>query len=578
MASYLKDSRRSRRPPLSCPLHHSRSELGRRSGHYPNLSSAQRDGLQQIKAKLKAAALVLSSSLEDENLRLLRFLRAKKVDVNEAFSMIRGHVAWETEEEYAELQRLGFRQVLRCDVSALYDICPWWFQGVDKQARPILWGEAGGLEVWRVLQLTPLHDVVRLFMWGCAQLEHRLAKQCSRTGCNIDTAVVIIDVTGWNLGLATKEAFALIQAVADAASRHFPERLGQLIVINAPSVLSFAWKVISGFLDQVTCSKVQIFNHSDEWGPVLRELADSGQLPCRYGGSAVDLTRKEALVTLDTLTTIENNNNNSNNHNMTVVDNPSISTTSLLKPVRQSEPQFARSQALTNPNGGGVVGGAQPVISKGIRSSTLSPPNLTIISTKHRHREPKNSFDTINNAKFGTLGDFGRWLSDSLRLTTQADPYDGKRRRHRRRYRIRSADSSRSDSSCSGVSDEDGDSEVDGDSSVQSSSTNDSRGSSGEYSSGEYSSGNSSVYDGEGGNVIHCRREDNLIPLPSQSEAGEDTSWMESSWMFDASTQTDISSFDPRFVTPQKLDIAKKLFTSCLKRNKSSSNSRKEKT
>jgi hypothetical protein len=86
------------------------------------------------------------------------------------------------------------------------------------------------------------------------------------------------------------------------------------------------------------------------------------------------------------------------------------------------------------------------------------------------------------------------------------------------------------------------------------------------------------VYDGEGGNVIHCRREDNLIPLPSQSEAGEDTSWMESSWMFDASTQTDISSFDPRFVTPQKLDIAKKLFTSCLKRNKSSSNSRKEKT
>ena len=29
-------------------------------------------------------------------------------------------------------------------------------------------------------------------------------------------------------------------------SDHYPERLGQLVLINAPSVLSIAWRVIQG--------------------------------------------------------------------------------------------------------------------------------------------------------------------------------------------------------------------------------------------------------------------------------------------------------------------------------------------
>lgn len=37
---------------------------------------------------------------------------------------------------------------------------------------------------------------------------------------------------------------------------HYPERLDQLIIVNAPTTLSMAWRIISGWLDPATTAKV----------------------------------------------------------------------------------------------------------------------------------------------------------------------------------------------------------------------------------------------------------------------------------------------------------------------------------
>ena len=49
-----------------------------------------------------------------------------------------------------------------------------------------------------------------------------------------------------------------------------PERLGAAFIINAPSVLSFAWRIIQGFLDKVTKEKIHIMSAASEWMPVLK--------------------------------------------------------------------------------------------------------------------------------------------------------------------------------------------------------------------------------------------------------------------------------------------------------------------
>lgn len=66
---------------------------------------------------------------------------------------------------------------------------------------------------------------------------------------------------------------------------HYPERLGSLIVINAPSMLAWAWMMAQGFLDDVQQAKIRIYGtDSEEWQPVLFEMIDPSQVPVKFGG------------------------------------------------------------------------------------------------------------------------------------------------------------------------------------------------------------------------------------------------------------------------------------------------------
>lgn len=72
-----------------------------------------------------------------------------------------------------------------------------------------------------------------------------------------------------------------------------------MFVINAPSMLSFAWRVIQGFLDRVTTEKIHIMSSPAEWKPVLLKYIDAEQIPEMYGGSAKNPLPEEALLSMN---------------------------------------------------------------------------------------------------------------------------------------------------------------------------------------------------------------------------------------------------------------------------------------
>lgn len=72
---------------------------------------------------------------------------------------------------------------------------------------------------------------------------------------------------------------------------HYPERLGTLVVINAPAMLSWTWKIIQGFLDDVQKAKIGIYGTDpNEWMPVLFKIIDKDQVPVSYGGNTLYYT------------------------------------------------------------------------------------------------------------------------------------------------------------------------------------------------------------------------------------------------------------------------------------------------
>ena len=68
-------------------------------------------------------------------------------------------------------------------------------------------------------------------------------------------------------------------------SSYYPERLGRMIIINAPSMFSWAWRIFQGFLNDVQRSKITIHGSDpEEWKPVLLTYIAADQIPLEYGG------------------------------------------------------------------------------------------------------------------------------------------------------------------------------------------------------------------------------------------------------------------------------------------------------
>jgi hypothetical protein len=283
------------------PLYHPLSELATRPGYYPNLTEAQINAIYELKEMILKENISLTDphDPEHETFKLLRFLRARQWNLPNAFQMLKNDLEWRSNETRKDLKHLSAADVLQCDLNQLFKRLPTWVQGFDRQCRPVAWKQFGKLEIWKVLKLVSMETLLNFHAWEADQALRLMSEQSVATGYNIETFVVVIDAAHWHLGLATSDAYAFIRGMSVTDSDHYPERLGKLIVVNAPTTLSIAWKIVKGFLDPVTLAKINIFSKKSEWLPALLSIMDEDQIPAHYGGTAKDLTVEEALQSMD---------------------------------------------------------------------------------------------------------------------------------------------------------------------------------------------------------------------------------------------------------------------------------------
>jgi len=141
--------------------------------------------------------------------------------------------------------------------------------------------------------------MVRFHAWEAEQALRLMHNESIRTGYNIETFTLIVDASHWHLGLATMDAYTFIKGMATTDSDHNPERLGMMVVINAPMMLSVAWKVIQGVLDEVQKSKIKIMSDRREWEPLLLSIIDKDQIPAEYGGNAANWRMEDGYSSME---------------------------------------------------------------------------------------------------------------------------------------------------------------------------------------------------------------------------------------------------------------------------------------
>lgn len=218
---------------------------------------------------------------DDPDALLLRFLRARKWDVEKALVMLISTMNWRAMEmhvdddimkhgeaaaveaetsgdEFSKKLGHGFLAQMRMGKSFLH--------GSDKEGRPICFVRVRlhrqGEHAEEALERNTVYII-------------ETARMLLRPP--IDTATIIFDMTGFSLA---NMDYTPVKFMIKCFEANYPESLGAVLVYKAPWVFQGIWKIIRGWLDPVVASKVHFLNSANE----MASYVDLERLPKEVDG------------------------------------------------------------------------------------------------------------------------------------------------------------------------------------------------------------------------------------------------------------------------------------------------------
>ncbi|KAK4256910.1 hypothetical protein QN277_006571 [Acacia crassicarpa] len=203
------------------------------------------------------------SAKEYDDLTMRRFLRARELDIEKASAMFLEFLKWR--RSFVPNGSISLSEVP--DELSQNKI---FMQGLDKKGRPItivfgarhFQNKVGGLDEFK-----------RFVVYS-------LDKLCSRMPPGQEKFVGIGDIKGW--GYSNCDIRGYLSALK-ILQDYYPERLGKLFIVNAPSMFMTAWKIVYPFIDKKTKKKI-VFVKNNELKSRLLEDIEEDQLPEVYGG------------------------------------------------------------------------------------------------------------------------------------------------------------------------------------------------------------------------------------------------------------------------------------------------------
>ncbi|KAF9533106.1 CRAL/TRIO domain-containing protein [Crepidotus variabilis] len=221
-----------------------------------------------------------SIGTDDET--LLRFLRARKFDITQAKKMFTECQNWRKtvagigiDELYKEIDPFDYPER-----EAVFECWPMWFH---KKGRPLNIHFFGNMNLNKLYKSCTPERHWKTVIVNCESLTREILPAASRcAGRDIGSTFVIVDLKGFGLG-AFWQMKSLAKGAFQISQDYYPETMGQLAIINAPSTFTTIWAVIKQWLAKETTEKVDILG--SDYKDVLLSLIDAENLPTSLGGN-----------------------------------------------------------------------------------------------------------------------------------------------------------------------------------------------------------------------------------------------------------------------------------------------------
>ncbi|KAG8641937.1 phosphatidylinositol/phosphatidylcholine transfer protein SFH9 isoform X2 [Manihot esculenta] len=242
-----------------------------------------RDAEEEAAVNVFRQALIekdLLPSQHDDYHTLLRFLKARKFDLEKTLLMWSQMLNWRREQGIDSI----IQDFIYDEYEEVQQYYPHGYHGVDKEGRPVYIERLGKIEPSKLMSVTTVDRFLKYHVQGFEKTFAEKFFACSIAAKrHIDSTVTILDVHGLNWMSFGKVAHDLVMRMQKIDGDNYPETLHQMFIVNAGSGFKLLWNTAKSFLDPKTTAKINVLGN--KFQNKLLEVIDSSQLPEFLGGS-----------------------------------------------------------------------------------------------------------------------------------------------------------------------------------------------------------------------------------------------------------------------------------------------------
>lgn len=209
---------------------------------------------------------------------LIRFLRARKMDLNKSHEMFVNTLKWRRENKIEEIFSYEFPELPQ--VKRFY---PHGFHKTDKAGRPVYFELSGDLNIDELFKITSPERLLRYQIRQYEYLMNFVFPACSQfSGSYVSQSVSIFDLKKQTTKFMSKKVLDFLKLVSGFSQNHYPETLGNLYIVNSGMMFKVVWTAVKPFLDEKT--KKKIVTLGSDYKKKLLEVIDEENLPALLGG------------------------------------------------------------------------------------------------------------------------------------------------------------------------------------------------------------------------------------------------------------------------------------------------------
>ena len=248
------------------------------SGFYNELNQAQYDALQEWKKNL-ISQKVLPNLDNHDDLFLLRFLRARKFDLEKTMEMFKKFLQWRIDMKVDELSESYEME----NLIAIKKLYPHGYHRTDKEGRPIYIELYDKTDVKALFKITTEDKMVKYYIKQYERQIKYIFPACSAVVKRpVEQSCTILDANGIGITSLFGPIKGFVKLASDIGQDYYPEMLGKMTIVNVGFLFRAVWSMVKAFIDPKTQNKINLLKST--YKDDLLALIDEENLPSFFGG------------------------------------------------------------------------------------------------------------------------------------------------------------------------------------------------------------------------------------------------------------------------------------------------------